>query len=314
MLALCLFALLGASAGASNQPSALGPEIRDAKAVSTTQSSGILLVSTSPTVADPLTCQCHALWEVGLGDRLLFPTDAGYEPQIATWYARNARLRPYCLVMPRNTQEVSTALTTLVNVNKGAGDWHMGVRNGGHGWRGSNNVANGVTIDPSMIHSTADDSETNLDRIQPDGRWRDVFADLQRDGVAVAGGRDGDVGVGGCLLGGRLSFFAGRLGFGCDPVVNFADMDPAAADNSLVALFNHDASVSPEMVVGGLHVKAGGKWGRVELHKDFVGKLTQLMSPEKFRALMIIQPVPSSRRSAAGGEAICLGSTLLPAL
>ncbi|KAL7620591.1 hypothetical protein AAE478_009586 [Parahypoxylon ruwenzoriense] len=164
---------------------------------------------------------CEALKDAGLGDRLLFATDPGYEPQIATWFAENARLRPFCLVLPHNSEEVSTALTALVSANDGAGDWHIAVRSGGHGAAGFSNIDRGVTIDLSMMNSTSYDQQTNLAKIEPGGRWRDVYADLEKQGVTVAGGRDGDVGVGGFLLGGGNSFFSGRLGFGCDSVMNF---------------------------------------------------------------------------------------------
>ncbi|KAI0138688.1 FAD binding domain-containing protein [Hypoxylon sp. NC0597] len=164
---------------------------------------------------------CDALRDAGLGDRLLFATDSGYEPQIETWYAGNGRMRPYCLVLPQTTEEVSTALTALVNANDGAGDWHIAVRSGGHGYPGSNNIANGVTIDLTMMNSTSYDQEAKIAKIQPGGRWRDIYAELDKHGVTVTGGRDGDVGVGGFLLGGGNSFFSGRMGFGCDSVLNF---------------------------------------------------------------------------------------------
>ncbi|RYP71474.1 hypothetical protein DL770_008122 [Monosporascus sp. CRB-9-2] len=164
---------------------------------------------------------CEALKDAGLRDRLLFPTDPGYEPQIESWWAENVRLRPYCLVLPRNSGEVSTALTTLVDANDGAGDWHIAVRSGGHSSTGSSNTAHGVTIDLSLMNSTSYDRQSNIAKIEPGGRWKNVFADLGKDGVTVAGGRDGGVGVGGFLLGGGISFFSGKRGFGCDSVVNF---------------------------------------------------------------------------------------------
>ncbi|KAI0600388.1 FAD binding domain-containing protein [Biscogniauxia sp. FL1348] len=164
---------------------------------------------------------CEALKDAGLGDRLLFPTDPGYEPQISTWYALNSRVRPYCLILPQSTAEVSTALTALVKANDGAGDWHIAVRSGGHSTIGSNNIENGVTIDLSYMNSSSYDEATNLAKIQPGGRWKNVYADLEKYGVTVTGGRDGDVGVGGFLLGGGNSFYTGRMGFGCDSVLNF---------------------------------------------------------------------------------------------
>lgn len=185
--------------------------------------------------------QCEALRDAGLGHRLLFATDPDYEPQIASWWATNARLRPFCLVLPHSSAEVSAALKALVSANDGAGDWHIAVRSGGHSLGGSNNIANGVTIDLSMMNSTSYDAQTNMAKIQPGGRWMDVYADLERDGVTVAGGRDGGVGVGGFLLGGGISFFSGRTGFGCDSVVNF---EVVLANGTII---NASQAVNPDL-------------------------------------------------------------------
>lgn len=51
--------------------------------------------------------------------------------------------------------------------------------------------------------------------------WLDVYSYLDLLGVSVAGGRNGDVGVGGLTLGGGISYFAPRVGWACDNVVNF---------------------------------------------------------------------------------------------
>ncbi|KAI0178947.1 hypothetical protein GGR52DRAFT_569850 [Hypoxylon sp. FL1284] len=202
--AAALSRLAMASAGLSPSPFLLA---RNGSSGSTTGSRGIL--------------PCDALEAAGLGDRLLFPTDPDYEPQVETWYAANNRLRPYCFVLPQTAEEVSTTLTTLVNVNDGAGDWHIAVKSGGHGVFGTSSVANGVTIDLSHMNGSTYDPETNLAKIQPGGRWKNVYANLETQGVTATGGRDGDVGVGGFLLGGGNSFFTGRMGFGCDSVVNY---------------------------------------------------------------------------------------------
>lgn len=117
-------------------------------------------------------------------------------------------------------------MTTLVNAGygavdgHGAGDWHIAIKSGGHSVSG-NNIANGVTIDLSMMNSSRYDETTNLARVEPGGRWENVYANLEAQGVTAVGGRDGDVGVGGFLLGGGNSFFSGKKGFGCDSVVNY---------------------------------------------------------------------------------------------
>lgn len=122
-------------------------------------------------------------------------------------------------------------MTALVETGNGAGDWHIAVRSGGHGMPGFSNIDRGVTIDLSMMNGTAYDTATNIASIQPGGRWKDVYADLEVHGVTVTGGRDGGVGVGGFLLGGGISFFSGREGFGCDSIVNY---EVVLADGSVV--------------------------------------------------------------------------------
>lgn len=104
---------------------------------------------------------------------------------------------------------MSQTLTTLLDANSGAGDWHIAVRGGGHNqWAGSNNIQNGVTIDLGFFNQTTYNETTGLVSVGPGGKWGAVFADINENyGVTVAGGRDGDVGVGGFLLGNlRLPF------------------------------------------------------------------------------------------------------------
>lgn len=174
--------------------------------------------STGPSVGD---LPCTALEAAGLGPRLLFPSDAGYEPQILSYFTGNARRRPYCIVLPQSTAEVSTALKALVNINNGAGDWHIAIKSGGHNGFGASSISEGVTIDLAMLNATTYDAATNIASLRPGARWKQAYADLQAKNVTVTGGRDGSVGVGGFLLGGGVSYFSARQGFGCDSIVRF---------------------------------------------------------------------------------------------
>ena len=158
----------------------------------------------------------------GLADRVLLATSDEYEPRVQSWYAANGRFRPWCFVLPHDTQEVSTTIKTLASDGDGAGDWHIAVRSGGHGPPGINNIANGVTIDLSMMNNSWYDPDRKLASVQPGGKWKNVYYSLLNNGsVTVTGGRDGDVGVGGFLLGGGNSYYSGLNGFGCDGVANY---------------------------------------------------------------------------------------------
>ncbi|KAI1298398.1 FAD-binding domain-containing protein [Xylaria venustula] len=167
------------------------------------------------------TSPCEALRTAGLGDRLISPNDTGYTTEVNSWWAKNGRQKADCFVLPHTSQEVATALTTLLDADKGGGNSTIAVRSGGHSSTGSSSTANGVTIDLSRLNSTTYDPETNIASIGPGGKWQYVYQELIKYGVTAVGGRDGDVGVGGFLLGGGNSYYSGRQGFGCDSVINF---------------------------------------------------------------------------------------------
>lgn len=128
-------------------------------------------------------------------------------------------------MQPHTTQEVSTVLTALLGTGpeicNGAGDWHIAIRAGGHNLGDSNNIANGVTIDLQYLNSTSYNAKTNIASIGPGAKWEDVYASLHEYGVVATGGRDGDVGVGGFLLGGGSTYYMAKQGFGCDSIANF---------------------------------------------------------------------------------------------
>lgn len=98
-----------------------------------------------------------------------------------------------------------------------------------------------MTIDLSRLNATSYDPATNTASIEPGGRWEYVYAELVPHGVTVAGGRDGDVGVGGFLLGGGNSYYSGRVGFGCDSVVNF---EVVLGNGSII---NANATANPDL-------------------------------------------------------------------
>lgn len=167
----------------------------------------------------------------GLGDRLIWPNDTGYDAEVDSWWAKNGRQRADCFVLPHTSNEVAAALTTLINAETSASNSSIAVRSGGHSSTGSSSTVNGVTIDLSRLNSTSYNPDTNIASVGPGGRWQYVYAELVSYGIAVTGGRDGDVGVGGFLLGGGNSYYSGRTGFGCDSVVNF---EVVLADGTIV--------------------------------------------------------------------------------
>lgn len=170
----------------------------------------------------PNISQCDALIEAGLSHTVHLPSSDQYPSlvQNGSW-PLDTRKRPWCFVQPTNPDEVSRTLVALQAAGGGAGDWHVAVRSGGHASGNANNIAQGVTIDLTQINSTTYDAETNIASIGSGARWGSVYNELDKEGVAVAGGREGVVGVGGLVLAAGISWYTAEAGFACDSVVNY---------------------------------------------------------------------------------------------
>ncbi|KAF5012741.1 hypothetical protein FDECE_1215 [Fusarium decemcellulare] len=165
----------------------------------------------------PTIPQAESLVAAGLGSRILTPTDAEFTARQDSYWSNSAKLKPACIVQPQSAQEVAAAVKALV-----AAGQKFAVRSGGHtNWPGSNNIDGGVTIDLGSFNKTVYDPENETVSIGPGCRWRQVYAELDKCGRAVAGGREGNVGVAGLVLGGGNAFFTARQGFSCDNVVSY---------------------------------------------------------------------------------------------
>ncbi|CCF32176.1 FAD binding domain-containing protein [Colletotrichum higginsianum] len=190
---------------------------------------------------------CDALLNAGLGDVLVFPTDLAYTESTSTYYSsENRRLRPYCIVQPRSSVQVSDAVKALSGLS-GAGNWDVAVRSGGHSDYDNNAVNRGVTIDLTFFNSTElvksnclNGSATwvgkstltkNVAQIRPGARWGDVMTTLEPYNLGVTGGRSGHVGVGGLLVSGGASYHTQLYGLSCDNVVGY---EVVLADGSIV--------------------------------------------------------------------------------
>ncbi|KAK6072249.1 6-hydroxy-D-nicotine oxidase [Seiridium cupressi] len=156
---------------------------------------------------------CAALTSAGIS--VLYPDNELYENRTESYWSITSQLTPWCIAQPASTEQVATAVTTLVEVEEG------------------------VTIDLGLMNATTYDESTQVASIYPGSRWRGVYETLDPHNVTVAGGRAASVGVAGFLTGGGNSFYSARKGFACDNVVNFevvlasgAIVNANATDNS----------------------------------------------------------------------------------
>ncbi|RYP92192.1 hypothetical protein DL770_001699 [Monosporascus sp. CRB-9-2] len=118
---------------------------------------------------------------------------------------------------PDSNSQVSTALGALVAANE-----KFAIRSGGHApLAGSSNIHGRMTIELSLLDSVRFDSASETVGFGPGVRWKHVYAEVQKHGRVVAGGREGETGVAGLLLGRGKTWMTARKGFACDNVAAF---------------------------------------------------------------------------------------------
>ncbi|KAH8658082.1 hypothetical protein BX600DRAFT_482576 [Xylariales sp. PMI_506] len=177
---------------------------------------------------------CEKLVLAGLKELIVQPDQALYHERISSYWCNNQKLRPWFIVQPTTAQEVSKVLTVLVDCP----GCTFAVRSGGNMLStGGSNISDGVTIDLGAMNKTTYDPETKIASLQPGSHWADAYRDLEKHGVVVAGGRDGNVGIAGFTMGGGISWFLPKMGFSCNEVVNF---EVVLADGRIVQANQHD--------------------------------------------------------------------------
>lgn len=77
------------------------------------------------------------------------------------------------------------------------------VKSGGHAsFAGASNIHGGITIDLVKLNTIQVSSDRKTTRLGSGTHWSSVYSRLETLGLAVTGGRNGDIGVGGLTLGG----------------------------------------------------------------------------------------------------------------
>ncbi|KAF4627554.1 hypothetical protein G7Y89_g10599 [Cudoniella acicularis] len=164
-----------------------------------------------------------------------------YAESLNSYYSAQERhISPICVVQPSTAEDVSKFITEIAALNtEGKPTVSFAIRAGGHMIQGgAANIENGITLDLSKMNSVTVAEE--VISIEPGARWGNVYKTLSALGLSTPGGRVADVGVGGYLIGGGISFFSPRKGFGCDSILNF---EVVLANGTLVSANkdeNHD--------------------------------------------------------------------------
>ncbi|KAL5352884.1 hypothetical protein ACLOAV_002832 [Pseudogymnoascus australis] len=186
------------------------------------------LATTAIAGNDPHSVCCAALGADGqLRGKVLLPDSVQYDAQLNTYYSANAAQHAWCMVLPESTRDVQ-AIVKILTKNQ----CPFGIKAGGHSaFKGSNGIAEGVTVDFGHLNSTSYNPDTRIVSMQPGAKWGSVYETLNPYNVAVVGARASVVGVGGFATGSGTgkhwlttfwySFHANSHGFTCDAVENW---------------------------------------------------------------------------------------------
>ncbi|KAI2466448.1 FAD binding domain-containing protein [Annulohypoxylon bovei var. microspora] len=137
--------------------------------------------------------------------------------QTQYWSTYSGDLKPTCILEPETSEEVAAILSILRNNNE-----TFAVKSGGHN---PNNyfasVAGGPLISTKNLNEIIFDPDSETVRVGPGNRWDEVGEKLDATNYTAVGGRIGNVGVGGYLLGGGLSFMSTEYGWAANSVLEY---------------------------------------------------------------------------------------------
>jgi hypothetical protein len=107
------------------------------------------------------------------------------------WSLHQQAAEPSLIFQPTSAKEVAIALLVCRQANV-----KFAVKSGGHAaMRGASSVDGGAVIDLRSLNKIELSEDKSIAKIGAGNKWAQVFEELAKDGLAVAGGRAGDVGV-----------------------------------------------------------------------------------------------------------------------
>ncbi|KAH7078956.1 hypothetical protein BKA63DRAFT_254912 [Paraphoma chrysanthemicola] len=133
------------------------------------------------------------------------------------WSTGCSALKPSCIFFPKTSDEVATIVQVLNDNNE-----TFAVKSGGHNPNeGFSSIQGGPLISTKNLNEVTFDAASMTVKVGPGNDWQDVHKALEGTGVTVVGGRIGDVGVGGYVVGGGLSFLSTQYGWAANNIVAF---------------------------------------------------------------------------------------------
>ena len=156
-------------------------------------------------------------FESALSEILTFPHDSTVFNELMNsyWAKQECEVIPACVLRPHKIQQLSTAITILKQgyerrEKQGGNENSVGlfaVRSGGHSpIPGAASIKGGVLIDLSLFREVIPTEDGTSVVVGAGAKWKDVSKVLDEKNLAIVGGRNSDVGVGGLTLGGKFCF------------------------------------------------------------------------------------------------------------
>ncbi|ORY68296.1 uncharacterized protein BCR38DRAFT_463837 [Pseudomassariella vexata] len=175
---------------------------------------------------NPLSHACYFL-SANLPSKTFFPNSTVFTYEAGHFWSPTLILSPSCIVRPTSATDVAKTIKAIQLTNT-----PFAVRGGGHMLvRGANSIDHGILIVLSNLSRIAISEDRETVQVGPGLRWSDVYNYLLPFDRAVVGGRIGNVGVPGLLLGGGLSFHSYQYGWAMDNVVEY---EVVLADGEIV--------------------------------------------------------------------------------
>lgn len=139
------------------------------------------------------------------------------DEQAEYWSASCSALKPSCIIFPKTPAEVAAVIRVLNTNNE-----KFAVKSGGHS---PNNYYASVDGGPLIATQNLDhvilDPSTGIVDIGPGNRLDGVAKKLQGTGWTFVGGRIGNTGVGGLMLGGGLSYMSAQYGWSATSAISY---------------------------------------------------------------------------------------------
>ncbi|KAK0614903.1 hypothetical protein B0T17DRAFT_592779 [Bombardia bombarda] len=133
------------------------------------------------------------------------------------WSTSCQALKPSCIIFPKSAAEVAAVVNVLKTNNE---SW--AIKSGGHNpnnyW---SSVAGGPLISTQKLDQAILDPVTGIVDVGPGNRLDGIAAKLQGTGWTFVGGRIGNTGVGGLVLGGGLSYMSAQYGWAASSVIEY---------------------------------------------------------------------------------------------